>query len=108
MKGMRLVHSILIAAFALTCLADTPKGPDSSVATVHGKLIQRPDQKPALETADHKLIVVEGDGSAAYRSKRTRSRRGERQRTTHFTATEQTTADPLHTPALHALEDGRR
>jgi len=108
MKGMRLVHSILIAAFALTCLADTPKGPDSSVATVHGKLIQRPDQKPALETADHKLIVVEGDGSTEHVLHDKRLTGVELEVKGHFKAPDHFTADPFHTRALHVLKDGKR
>src|SRR5438876_7370010 len=61
MESMGRLILSLLATFTVVCFADSPKPPATPSATVHGKLIQRENQTPAIETADHKLIVLAGD-----------------------------------------------
>ena len=66
MKVMRLLILSLLATFAAVCSAESPKAINTPSTTVHGKLIQRENQTPAIESADHKLIALEGDESTEH------------------------------------------
>lgn len=105
---MRLLSFLLIPIFSLVCLAESPKAVDTPAATVRGKLIQGENQAPAIETAEHKLIVLEGDGSTVHVLHDKRLGGLDVEAKGHFTAADHFQVDPFHTHALHVVKDGKR
>lgn len=81
---------------------------DTPGATVRGKLIQRENQAPAIETAEHKSIVLDGDGSTVHVLHDKRLAGVDLETKGHFTAADHFQIDPFHTHALHVVKDGKR
>ena len=105
---MRLLAFLLIPIFSLLCFAESPKTVDTPAATVRGKLIQRENQTPAIETAEHKLIAMEGDGPTVHVLHDKRLAGVDLEAKGHFTAADHFQIDPFHTHALHVVKDGKR
>jgi len=99
---------LLCLTFALVCWAESVKTVDSPAATIRGKLIQRENQTPAIETAGHKLIVLEGDGSSEHVLHDKRLAGMDLEAKGHFTTPDRFQVDPFHTGALHVIQDGKR
>ncbi len=102
---MRLLPFLIVICSQL-CFAESPKTVDT--VTVRGKLIQRENQPPAIETAEHKLIVLEGDGSTVHVLHDKRLAGVDLEAKGHFTAAEHFQIDAFHTHALHVVKDGKR
>ena len=97
-----------LALFTVVCFADSTKAPETPSAAVHGKLIQRENQTPAIETADHKLIVLAGDGATEHVLHDKRLAGLDLQAKGHFTAADRFQIDPFYTRALYVIKDGKR
>jgi hypothetical protein len=108
MELMRRLALFPLAIFAVACFADSPKAPETPSTAVHGKLVQRENQTPAIETADHKLIVLAGDGSTEHVLHDKRLAGLDLEAKGHFTAPDRFQVDPFYTRALYAIKDGKR
>ena len=105
----------LLAGLILSvgCWADSPKASDAPGVTVRGKLIAREGQTPAIETADHKLITLVGDGSTEHVLHDKRLAGAEIEAKGHFAAPDRFQpdrfqVDPFHTHPLAAFKSGKR
>jgi hypothetical protein len=105
---VRLLPFLLILILSLLCLAESPKAVDTPAVTVRGKLMQRENQPSAIETAEHKWIVLEGDGSTVHVLHDKRLAGVDLEAKGHFTAADHFQIDPFHTHALHVVTDGKR
>ena len=94
---MRRLHFILLAIFTSLSFADSPKAAEAPAATVHGKLMQREGQTPAVETADKKLVILQGDGSTEHVLHDNRLAGLDLEAKGHFTAPDHFQVDPFHT-----------
>jgi hypothetical protein len=92
----------------LVCWAESPKTADTPTVTVRGKLIQGENHALAIETAEHKLIVLEGDGSTVHVLHDKRIAGVDLEAKGHFTPADHFQIDPFHTHALHVVKDGKR
>jgi len=99
---------LLIPIFSLLSWAESPKTVDTQLVTVRGKLIQGENRAPAIETAEHKLIVLEGDGSTVHVLHDKRVAGMDLEAKGHFTAAGHFQVDPFYTHALHVVKDGKR
>ena len=108
MKWMRFFPLLASLIFAGACLAESPKTIETAATTVRGRLIQHDNQTPALESADHKLIVLEGDGSTEHVLHDKRLAALDVEAKGHFTDATHFQVDPFHTHALHVIKDGKR
>jgi hypothetical protein len=108
MKEMRRLALSLLATFTVVCFADSPKAPETASAAVHGTLVQRENQTPAIETADHKLIVLAGDGATEHVLHDKRLAGLDLEAKGHFIAADRFQVDPFYTRALYAIKDGKR
>ena len=107
-EEMRMLALTLLATCTVLCFADSPKVPATQSTAVHGKLIQRENQPPAIETADHKLIVLAGDESTGHVLHDKRLAGLDVEAKGHFTAADRFQVDPFYTRALYAIKDGKR
>ena len=96
---MRCLYFLLFATGL--CFATDPAG------AVRGKLVQH-DGKPALETADHKFLLLEGDHDTEGVLKDKRLANADLEAKGHFTAADRFVVDPIHTKALFVHKDGKR
>jgi hypothetical protein len=78
------------------------------MTTVRGKLVQHEGQTPAIETAEHKLITLAGDGSTEHVLHDSRLAGVDLEAKGHFTAADRFQVDPFHTQALHVIKNGKR
>jgi len=92
---MRFCQLLLLSTLALGCLAETPASAHSS-AKVRGKLTQRAGQPPAVETAEHKFVILEGDESALKVLHDKRLNGTELEATGHYTTPDHFVLDPNH------------
>jgi hypothetical protein len=69
---------------------------------VHGKLVQRENQPPAIETADHKLIVLAGMKRPGMFCTTSGLAGLDVEAKGHFTAADRFQVDPFHR-ALYAI-----
>jgi hypothetical protein len=99
---------LLLAIFTAVCFADSPKSPETASTSVHGKLIQRENQTPAIETADHKLIALAGDASTEHVLRDKRLAGLDLEAKGHFTAADRFEVDPFYSRALYVIKDGKR
>ena len=76
--------------------------------TLRGKLVQRENQTPAIETADHKLIVLEGDGAAEHVLHDKRLAGLDLEAKGHLTDANHFQVDASYTHPLHVIKDGKR
>jgi len=105
---VRLLDIFLLAIVASACFAESPKTGDTPATAVRGKLIQRENQTPAIETADHKLIVLEGDASTEHVLHDKRIAGMDLEASGHFMGADHFQLDPFHTHAIHVIKDGKR
>lgn len=105
---MRYWSLLLCLVLAVVCRADSAKAVDSPSASVRGKLVQPENQTPALETADHKLVTLEGDGSTEHVLHDKRLAGVDLEAKGHFAAAGRFQVDPFYTGALHVFKDGKR
>jgi hypothetical protein len=89
-----------LACALLPCLAETPNS-----ETISGKLTQ-PDGAPALETAGHQTIQLDGDEPTRGVIHDKRLNGMEIQAKGHFTAPGRFLIDPIHTKAILVRRDG--
>jgi hypothetical protein len=95
---------ILFLAFALTSVYAAD--PVSSV-TLRGKLTLHEGKPPAVETADHKLIKLDGDESTRKVLGDQRINGFEVEAKGHYTAKGQFLIDPIHTRSMLVRQQGR-
>src|SRR5579863_2588579 len=107
MKWMRSLWLLAGLIFALAAFAESPKTADAPI-TVRGKLVQREGHTPAIETGEHKLITLEGDGPTAHVLHDKRLAGADLEAKGHFAAPDRFQVDPFHTHAIHVLKDGKR
>jgi hypothetical protein len=105
---MRLYLLPLVAVFATVAVAESPKTPDAPGAAVRGKLVQRDNQKPVIETAGHKIITLEGDESTIHVLHDKRLAGLQVEAKGHLVSPGHFQVDPFHTRALYAFKDGKR
>ena len=108
MESMGRFPLLLLAVFTVASFADSPKSSETPSTAVHGKLIQRENQTPAIETADHKIIVLAGDGGTEHVLHDKRLAGLDLEAKGHFTASDRFQVDPFYTRALYVIKDGKR
>ena len=101
MKAMPLRALLLSACLAAAALAQTPPP-----ATIRGTLLQRPGKPPAVETADHHIISLDGDEPTKGVLNDKRLAGFDLEAKGHFTASDQFLVDPIHTKAMFVHKDG--
>jgi hypothetical protein len=107
---MRLCQLLLLSALALGCLAEAPKSthPSSEKSVkLRGKLTQRAGQPPALQTADGRLVTLEGDEPALKVLNDKRLNGADLEASGHFTAADRFQVDPNHARTVLAHKDGK-
>jgi len=93
---------VLLSGFLATaCLAATVKPAD-----IRGKLLQRPGKPPAVETADHQIISLDGDEPTKGVLNDKRLAGFDLEAKGHFTGPNQFTVDPIYTKAMFVHKDG--
>ena len=97
---MRLCLCLLVAAVA--CLAGDPQ----TTVTLHGKLIVNEGKPPAIETTDHKTVLLDGDSQMKKVLADTRLNGFEIQARGHFTAPDRFLLDPIHTRSMLVNQNG--
>jgi hypothetical protein len=97
---MRLCLCLLVAAVA--CLAGDPQ----TTVTLHGKLIVRAGKPTAIETTDHKTVLVDGDPEMRKVLADPRINGFEVQAKGHFTAPDRFLLDPIHTHSMLVNQKG--
>lgn len=89
-------------AAVVVCLAGDPQ----ATVTLHGKLIVREGKPAAIETPNHKPIVLDGDEPTRKVLADTRLNGFEIQAKGHFTAPDRFLLDPMHTRSMLVNKDG--
>lgn len=103
---MRFCQLVLLSALALgCCLAETPKSTPST--KLRGKLTQRNGQPPAIETAEHRMVTVEGDEAALKVLNDKRLNGVELEAAGHFTTPDHFVLDPNHARTVLAHNHGK-
>src|SRR5579862_1474243 len=90
-----------LAFLGASCFAAGP-----APATIRGTLLQRPNQPPAIETADHHIVSLDGDGPTKGVLNDQRLAGFDLEAKGHFTAPDQFQVDPIHTKAMFVHKDG--
>jgi len=98
---MQLLRFLFVVGLAASCYAENSK------STFRGKLTQREGQSPALQTADGKLIALDGDGDTKGVLKDKRLAGSDLEVTGQLTAAG-LLIDPIHTKAMYVHKDGKR
>jgi hypothetical protein len=93
---------LFLACVLLPCLGQTPKS-----ETLRGRLAQPDGGPPALETAVHKMIRLDGDEATRGVIGDQRLKGVEMEAKGHFTAPDRFLIDPIHTKAVLVHKDGR-
>jgi hypothetical protein len=97
---------LVLAVFCAVSFAGEVKAPETAAVTLRGKLVVRAN--PALETSEHKLVVLGGDASTEHVLRDKRLAGMEMEAKGHFTAADHFQVDPFYTHALHVIKDGKR
>jgi hypothetical protein len=108
MKYMQLLRLLACVPLVLACLAESPKAVNTTATIVRGKLVQRDNQPPAIETVEHKWIVLDGDGATEHVLHDKRLAGDDIEVLGHFTSGDHFQVDPAYTRALHILKGGKR
>ena len=97
-------YCLCVAALALGALwaAELP-----SHEVLRGKLMVRDGQPSALETTDHKVVVLSGDESTQKVRADNRLNGYQVEARGHFTAPGRFAIDPFHTRGLVAVQNGK-
>jgi hypothetical protein len=103
---MRLCLLLIGSALALGCLAEVPQNA-AKADKLRGKLTQRAGQPPAVETADHKLVGIEGDEAAMKVLNDRRLNGVELEASGHYTAPDHFKVDPNHARSVLVRKDGK-
>lgn len=98
---MRRWHVFLCLVFAGICLAD------AASVTVRGKLTQKPGQSPMIETAEHKVIPLDGDVPTQGVLTDKRLAGADLEVRGHYTGNI-FMVDPMHTKAMFIYKDGKK
>jgi len=98
---MRFISLLLGCCLVCACLAEGPKS-----ETVRGFLRQHPGGPPALETADHRMISLDGDEQTKSVLNDTRLAGFDMEAKGHFIAPDKFQVDPIHTKAMFVHKDG--
>ncbi len=94
-------------AFLLSCcLAAASFAEEPKPATIRGTLVQRPGQPPAIETAGHRFVSLDGDEPTKGVLNDKRLAGFDLEAKGHFTAPDQFLLDPIHTKAMFVHKDG--
>jgi hypothetical protein len=91
---------MVAAVFALA--ADLHPG-----ETLRGKLVVRDGKPPVVETAEHKLVILDGDGPTRQVLADQRLNGFEVEAKGRFTAPDRFLIDPIHTRALLVRQGGK-
>ena len=75
--------------------------------SLHGKLVLRDGQPPALETAEHKLVTLDGDEPTRKVLGDRRLNGFEVEAKGRFTAPDRFLIDPIHTRSMLVRQDGK-
>ena len=75
--------------------------------TLRGKLVLRDGQPPVVETAEHKLVILDGDGPTRQVLADQRLNGFEVEAKGRFTAPDRFLIDPIHTRALLVRQGGK-
>jgi hypothetical protein len=94
------------SALALFVLPATLRASDESSA--RGKLIQTADHVPALQTADGKMILLDGDDGTRSVLNDERLRGMDLEALGHFTSPGHLLVDPIYRRAMFVHKDGKR
>ncbi len=97
---MRVCVALLVCVLA-QCFAQTPPS-----TTIRGKLTQAGPNQPAIETADHKIIQLDGDDPTRGVIRDKRLNGAEMEIKGHFTGPDRFAIDPIHTHAILVRKDG--
>ena len=92
---------LLLPGCLAACLAQGPQP-----ATVRGVLLQRPGKPPAIETAGHHIVSLDGDEPTKGVLNDKRLAGFDLEAKGHFTAPDQFQVDPIHTKAIFVHKDG--
>lgn len=87
------------------CLA-VSFGAEPKPETIRGTLVQRSGQPPTIETADHRMISLDGDQPTKGVLNDKRLAGFDLEAKGHFTAADQFLVDPIHTKAMFVHKDG--
>ena len=98
---MRVLLCLLALAVCPLLAADKP------AETVNGRLVVRAGQAPAIETAEHKLIQLDGDTPTRKVLHDPRVNGFEAEAHGHFTAPDKFVIDPQHTRSLLVHDHGK-
>jgi hypothetical protein len=102
MELMRFCLCLLVLVVVSAFAADSPAG-----EAVRGKLVLRDGKPPALETAEHKLVALDGDEPTRKVLGDRRLNGFEIEAKGRFTAPDRFLIDPIHTRALLVRQDGK-
>lgn len=89
-------------------LAAPALGMQTAAPPVEGTLTAGPDGRPAVRTADGRLIFLDGDKSTVGVLKDARVIGMDFEALGHFTAPDQFTIEPIHKRAMFVHKDGKR
>src|SRR5262249_32031877 len=93
---------------AVLCWAAAPAIPSNSKpVSLRGKLVQTAGQPPALETADHKRILLDGDEGTRKVLEDSRLPGFDLEAKGHFTAPDHFLVDPLFSKAMVVHKNGQ-
>lgn len=87
---------------AIACYADAPQ------TVIRGKLTQRTGKAPAIETADHKLVSLDGDESTKGVLNDKRLAGADLEVKGRFPSPDLFAVDPIHTKAMFVYKNGKR
>ena len=96
-----------LSTTALGLLAEAVKSNPETSTTIRGKLRQRESQPPALETTEHKLIILDGDEAAIKTLKDQRLNGFDLEVAGHFTSPDHFLIDPNHARSALVRKDGK-
>lgn len=97
---MRVCLCLLALAVFSLAAADKPADKPKAAETVHGRLIVRAGQPPAIETPEHQLVQLDGDQPTRKVLHDPRVNGFDVEAHGHFTAPGQFLIDPQHTRSL--------
>jgi hypothetical protein len=98
---MRLGLLALVCCVAGAGFAEEPKP-----VSIRGTLVQRAGKATALETADHRIISLDGDDATKGVLNDKRMAGFDLEAKGRFTAPDQFVVDPIHTRAMFVHKDG--
>jgi hypothetical protein len=99
---------LLGLTFALGLPGESPKAlGGAKTISVRGKLAQHPGQAPALETADHRFISLDGDEGTLKVLNDSRVNGFDLEARGHFIAPDKFQVDPLYSKAMFVHKHGQ-